>query len=204
MSLIVFGDSSSGNCLKVKWILDLLELDYEWSEIDVRTGATRRPDFLSLNPSGQVPAVRLEDGRTLAQSNAILVYFGENTPYTPADAYERARMFEWLFWEQYSHEPYIAVRRFLLAYRKKAPEDLSPQLLERGNGALARMEQGLEGRDWLAGDSLSLADISLVAYTRMAGEGGFELADYPRVSAWVERVEARLGLDATTRALAPA
>ncbi|MBX7250008.1 MAG: glutathione S-transferase family protein [Caulobacteraceae bacterium] len=204
MTLTVFGDSTSGNCLKVKWILDLLEIDYQWTEIDVRSGETRQAPFLTLNPSGQVPAVRLADGRTLAQSNAILTYFGEGTRLIPKDKFDRARMFEWLFWEQYSHEPYIAVRRFQLAYLKKRPEDLSPHLKERGDAALARMETGLENREWLAGTDLSLADIALAAYTRMAGDGGFELADYPRVCAWVDRVEAALGLDASSRRCVPA
>ena len=139
MALKVFGDSTSGNCLKVKWILDSLNIDYEWTEIDVRTGETRSAEFLSLNPSGQVPAVHFEDGRTLAQSNAIMVYFAEGTPLIPVDAFERARMFEWLFWEQYSHEPYIAVRRYLLVYLKKHPDELDPKLFERGSAALAQL-----------------------------------------------------------------
>jgi glutathione S-transferase len=204
MSLTVFGDSTSGNCLKVKWILDRLNIDFEWTEIDVRTGATRLPEYLALNPAGQVPAVRFEDGRTLAQSNAIMVFFAEGTDLIPADRFERARMFEWLFWEQYSHEPTVAVRRYHLAYLKKRPEELDPKLFEKGSAALARMEEGLSGRDWLVGDRLSLADVALVAYTRMAGEGGFDLKLYPRVDAWVDRVEAELGLDASTRTLAPA
>jgi glutathione S-transferase len=203
MTLTVFGDSSSGNCLKVKWILDLLDIDHHWTEIDVRTGETRQAAFLILNPSGQVPAVRLADGRTLAQSNAIMTFFAEGTALIPQDKFERARMFEWLFWEQYSHEPYIAVRRYQLLYLKKKPQDVSPHLKERGDAALARMEAGLSNRRWLAGDGLSLADIALVAYTRMAADGGFVVADYPRVDAWVERVEAALGLNASTRACAP-
>jgi len=204
MTLTVFGDSTSGNCLKVKWVLDRLEVDYRWTEIDVRSGLTRRPEFLAVNPSGQVPAVVFGDGRTLSQSNAIMTFYGEGTPLVPEDRYERARMFEWLFWEQYSHEPYIAVRRYQLGYLKKSPDELDPKLFERGSAALARMEQGLDGRDWLAGGALSLADIALVAYTRMAGDGGFDLGLYPRVCAWVERVERALGLDASTRCLVPA
>lgn len=204
MTLTVFGDSTSGNCLKVKWILERLNIDYAWTEINVRLGATRTAEFLSLNPSGQVPAVRFEDGRVLAQSNAIIGYIAENTELVPSEPFERARMYEWMFWEQYSHEPYIAVRRYQLVYLNKQPEELDPRLFERGSAALARMEAGLEGRDWLAGDRLSLADVALVAYTRMAGSGGFDLGLYPRVSDWVNRVERALDLDASTRDLAPA
>ncbi len=203
MTLTLFGDSTSGNCLKVKWILDRLNVDYAWTEIDVRAGTTRSAEYLSLNPAGQVPAVRFEDGRVLAQSNAIIGYIAENTELVPTDPFERARMYEWLFWEQYSHEPYIAVRRYQLVYLKKQPEELDPRLFERGSAALARMEAGLAGRDWLAGDRLSLADVALVAYTRMAGSGGFDLALYPRVAAWVDRTERALDLDASTRNPAP-
>lgn len=204
MTLHVYGDSTSGNCLKVKWALDRLSIDYDWTEIDVRTGATRTPEFLAKNPSGQVPAVVFQDGRALSQSGAIMLHLAEGSDMVPDDAHERARMYEWMFWEQYSHEPYIAVRRYQMAYLKMAPDELDPKLFERGSAALARMELGLEGRDWFAGDRLSLADVALVAYTRMAASGGFDLALYPRVSAWVNRVEQALGLDASTRDLAPA
>src|ERR1700748_3579558 len=112
----VSGDSISGNCLKVRWVLDLLEIPYEWVETSALSGVTRQPAFLALNPAGQVPAVVLDDGRTLAPPNAILLYLARDTVLIPADAYDRARMFEWLFWEQYSHEPYVAVRRFQLRY----------------------------------------------------------------------------------------
>ena len=126
MTLTVYGDSRSGNCLKVRWLLDRLGRAYDWLETDIMTGVTRMPDFLALNPAGQVPLVVLEDRRTLAQSNAILAHFGEGTDLIPADAYQRARMFEWLFWEQYSHEPYVAVARFRMAY-----EGLPREALER-------------------------------------------------------------------------
>ena len=128
MAIQVYGDSVSGNCLKVKWILDRLKVPYDWTELDVRTGATRTPQFLAINPSGQVPAVVLEDGRALSQSNAILLYFAEDTELTPIDAYERARMYEWMFWEQYSHEPYVAVRRFHMHYLGKSEDELDPKL----------------------------------------------------------------------------
>jgi len=192
--LTVYGDNRSGNCLKVKWLLDWLRRDYRWVETDVTTGVTRSPQFLALNPAGQTPTIVLEDGRALAQSNAILVHMGEGTALVPADAYDRARMFEWLFWEQYSHEPYIAVARFQRVLAGKSADEIEPRLMERGHAALARMEAGLEGREWLAGGAVSLADLALVAYTRVAHEGGFGMEAYPNVTAWVARVEAALGI----------
>ena len=194
--LTVFGDIRSGNCLKVKWLLDRLGHDYRWIETDVMSGATRSTEFLAMNSAGQVPTVVFEDGRALAQSNAIIGYFGEGTPFVPADPWERARMYEWLFWEQYSHEPCIAVARFQRAFLGKAAEEIEPRLMERGRAALDRMEGALAGRDWLVGEGLTLADIALVAYTRVAHEGGFDLADYPAVQLWVARVEQALGIAA--------
>ncbi|WP_439472020.1 glutathione S-transferase family protein [Brevundimonas sp.] len=187
--LTVYGDIRSGNCLKVKWLLDWLGRDYRWVETDVTTGVTRSAQFLALNPAGQTPTIVLADGRPLAQSNAILVHMGEGTAMIPADPYDRAKMFEWLFWEQYSHEPCIAVVRFQRAIAGNAAEEIDPRLVEKGYAALARMEAGLEGRDWLAGEAASLADLALVAYTRVAHEGDFDLAAYPAVRGWVARVE---------------
>lgn len=192
--LTVYGDIRSGNCLKVKWLLDRLGRDYRWIETDVMSGVTRSPEFLALNPAGQTPTVVLEDGRALAQSNAILGYFGEGTPFIPADAYDRARMYEWLFWEQYSHEPYIAVVRFQRVLAGKRADEIEPRLMQRGHAALARMEAALTDREWLVGDGPSLADLALVAYTRVAPDGDFDLAAYPAVVAWIGRVEAAFGI----------
>ena len=192
--LKVYGDLRSGNCLKVKWVLDHRGLAYEWIAVDIMAGESRTPDFLAMNSAGQVPTVVLADGRPLAQSNAILLHFAEGTDLVPAARYERATMLEWLFWEQYSHEPYVAVRRFLIAYQGKDPADLDPKLEERGRQALDRMEARLAEADWLAGDALSAADLSLLAYTRMAGEGGFDLGEWPAVTRWIARTEAALGL----------
>ena len=192
--LTVYGDIRSGNCLKVKWMLERLGRDYRWVETDVTTGVTRSPRFLALNPAGQTPTVVLEDGRALAQSNAILVHLAEGTPFIPADAYDRARMFEWLFWEQYSHEPYIAVARFQRTLAGKAADEIEPRLMERGRAALDRMEAALADRDWLAGEAVSLADLALVAYTRVAPEGGFDLGPYPAIRGWITRTEAAFGL----------
>ena len=192
--LTVYGDIRSGNCLKVKWMLERLGRDYRWVETDVTTGVTRSPRFLALNPAGQTPTVVLEDGRALAQSNAILVHLAEGTPFIPTDAYDRARMFEWLFWEQYSHEPYIAVARFQRTLGGKAADEIEPRLMERGRAALDRMEAALADRDWLAGEAVSLADLALVAYTRVAPEGGFDLGPYPAIRGWIARTEAAFGL----------
>jgi glutathione S-transferase len=192
--LRVYGDSVSGNCLKVKWVLDRLGVPYAWEEVDVLGGRTRTPEFLALNPAGQVPLVVFPDGRALAQSNAIIFHFAEGSDLIPPDGYARARMLEWMFWEQYSHEPYVAVRRFQLHYLKRPADTLDPKLYERGSAALARMETALEKTPFLVDDRVSLADVALVAYTRVAHEGGFDLVGYPQVKAWVARVEAELGI----------
>jgi glutathione S-transferase len=194
MTLQIWGDSRSGNCLKVKWTAERLGLAYVWTELDVLSGATRTPDFLALNPAGQVPLVLLADGRPLAQSNAVILHLAEGSDLIPTDAYERARMLEWMFWEQYSHEPYIAVARFRRSLLRVPAEEIEPRLMERGRAALARMAQQLERAPFLVGAALTLADIALVAYTRVAHEGGFDLDAYPPVRAWVARVEAALGL----------
>ena len=188
----IYGDSISGNCLKVKWVADLLGLSYDWIETDIMVGASRTPAFLAMNPAGQVPAVILDDGRSLAQSNAIILHLAEGSDLIPRDAYDRARMLEWMFWEQYSHEPYVAVARFQVRYQGKAVADLEPRLVERGKAALQRLEDGLAASLFLVGETLTLADVALVAYTRMAHDGGFDLADYPHVKAWVARVEEAL------------
>jgi len=185
----IHGDSISGNCLKVKWTADFLGLDYRWIETGVLNGDTRTPAFLALNPAGQVPVVVLADGRSLAQSNAIILHLAEGSALTPDEPYPRAKMLEWLFWEQYSHEPYIAVARFQMKYLGKIAASLDAKLVERGHGALKRLDQALVTSDYLVGERCTLADISVVAYTRVAHEGGFDLALYPAVRAWIRRVE---------------
>jgi glutathione S-transferase len=190
--ITIYGDPISGNCLKVKWTAEHLGIAFTWIDIDVTKAETRTPEFLAINPAGQVPTVVLEGGRPLAQSNAIILHLAEGSALIPADAYQRAKMFEWLFWEQYSHEPYVAVARFQVKYLGKAVAELDPKLVERGAAALKRLDEALTGADFLAGVGLSLADIALVAYTRMAHDGGFDLAHYPAVQAWIARVEAAL------------
>jgi glutathione S-transferase len=190
----IFGDSISGNCLKVKWVANLLNRPYEWVEIDIMQGQSRTPEFLAMNPWGQVPVVLLEDGRPLAQSNAIMLHLAEGTDLIPSDAYDRAKMFEWLFWEQYSHEPTVAVVRFKVKYQKMAVADVDPVLFGKARACLERMEDHLTDRTFFVGDSLSLADVALVAYTRMAPDGGFDLSPYPALLSWIGRVESALGL----------
>ena len=190
----IFGDSISGNCLKVKWTADHLSLPYDWIEVDILNGGSRTAEFLAMNPAGQVPTVVLADGRPLAQSNAIIVHFAEGSSLIPADPYARARMFEWLFWEQYSHEPYVAVLRFQVRYLGKRPDEVDPKLVERAHGALRRLEAALTGRAFLVADSVTLADVALVAYSRMAPDGGIDLDAYPALRAWIGRVEAVLNI----------
>ncbi len=188
----IYGDSISGNCLKVRWVAEYLGLPFDWIETDILKGESRTPQFLALNPAGQVPLVVLNDGRPLAQSNAIILHLAEGSDLIPTDAYDRARMLEWMFWEQYSHEPYVAVARFHVRYSGKAVADLEPRLVERGHSALQRLEDGLAVSPFLVGAAVSLADVALVAYTRLAHEGGFDLGRYPKVQSWVKRVEAAL------------
>lgn len=191
----VYGSSQSGNCLKVKWTTERLGVPFEWIEVDAFSGATRAPEFLKLNPAGQVPVVLLDDGRTLAQSNAIMLHLAEGSSLIPCDRYERAKMFEWLFWEQYSHEPAIAVRIARRFYLKTPEADLDPALMTKGKAALARMQAQLAETPYLVGPEFTLADIALVAYTRAAHRGGFDLGDYPAVKSWVARVQHNLGLE---------
>lgn len=194
MALRIYGDSISGNCLKVKWTADRLGLAYDWIETNVLTAETRTAEFLALNPAGQVPLVVLADGRPLAQSNAIIFHLAEGSALIPSDAFDRAKMLEWMFWEQYSHEPYIAVARFQMRYLGRPAESLEARLVERGAAALARLETQLKQSPFLVGERVTLADVALVAYTRVAHEGGFDLSLYPAVEAWVGRVEADLGI----------
>ena len=186
----IYGDRQSGNCLKVLWTAEVLGLDYSWIDIDVLADQTKTPEFLAINPAAQVPCVVLADGRMLAQSNAIMLYLAEGSRLIPTDAYDRAKMLEWLFWEQYSHEPYIAVVRFQRHMAGLKPEEIEPKLVQRGYAALDRMELALSTSAYLVGAEASLADMALVAYTRLAHQGGFDLAAYPHIRGWIKRVEA--------------
>jgi glutathione S-transferase len=194
MTIQILGDSISGNCLKVKFVSDLLSIPCQWEEVDILQGETRTAAFLAINPAGQVPVILLDDGRSIAQSNAIILYLAAGSRLIPNDDFARAKMMEWLFWEQYSHEPYIAVARFQVVYQLKPVAQLDVRLIERGNAALARLELAVREQRFLVGDTMTLADISLVAYTRMAYQGGFDLNLYPSLRSWVSRVESELGL----------
>src|SRR5262245_51556672 len=192
--MLIYGDIRSGNCQKVKITADWLGLGYDWHPIDVVAGQTRTAEFLALNPMGQVPTVVLDDGRVLAQSNAIIRYLAHDSALLPDDPYLRAKVDEWLFWEQYSHEPYIAVCRFQMVYLGKSVGDLDTEKVKRGYAALARMEHQLALTPYLAGGHFSLADVSLLAYTRVAPEGGFHLEGYKALRRWISASEKALGL----------
>jgi glutathione S-transferase len=194
--VLLYDSPVSGNCYKVRLLLAHLGLPYERREVDVVDRSTR-PELLGgLNPALRVPTLVLDDGRPLAESNAIISYFGEGTSFVPTDRYERAQMLQWMFFEQYDHEPAIAVVRFWLAYSGE-PERFADRLEERtaaGYRALGAMERHLEdGRSWLVGDGMTLADISLYAYTHVADEGGFELDRFPAIVGWLGRVASTPG-----------
>ena len=191
----IYGDLISGNCLKIKYVADFLGLAYEWVPVDIMQGQSRTPEFLARNPAGQVPVVELDDGRYLAQSNAIIGYLAQGSSLLPDDAYLRAKVYELLFWEQYSHEPYVAVCRFVMRYQGKTREQREPMRVERGEAALDFMERGLEGRTWFVGETMTIADIALLAYTRLAHEGGFDLSNRPAVRSWISRCEQALSID---------
>jgi len=193
--VLLYNSRISGNCYKVRLLLAQLGIPYEMRDVDV-VDRTDPRDFLDgLNPVRRAPTLVLDDGRPLAESNAILWYFGEGTRFVPEDRYDRAKALQWMFFEQYEHEPAIAVARFLKTYSGKPEwwEAQREQLTKRGYKALDALEQGLQGRDWLAGDSMTIADIALYAYTHAADEGGFSLDEYPAIRAWLDRVAAQPG-----------
>jgi glutathione S-transferase len=193
--MLLYDSPVSGNCFKVRLLLAHLGIPYERRTVDVadRSG---RPELLGgLNPALRVPTLVLDDGRPLAESGAILWYFGDGTRFVPADPYQRAQVLQWMFFEQYDHEPAIAVVRFWLAYSGR-PEAFADRLVERtaaGYRALDALELGLDGRSWLVGDGMTLADIALYAYTHVAHEGGFDLARYRAIRSWLDRVASQPG-----------
>jgi glutathione S-transferase len=191
----VYGMSSSGNCYKVRLLLEQLQVRYQWVEIDTRSGATHSSEFLAKNPNGRVPLLEFEPGHFLAESDAILFYLAEGTTFWPQHRRERAEVLQWMFFEQYSHEPYIAVARYICAFlpHDHARRSELPRLHERGGQALTVMEQHLSQRAFFVAESYSIADIALYAYTHAAADGGFELARYPAISAWLARIESQPG-----------
>lgn len=189
----IYGLRSSGNCYKLQHLLDTLGRPYRWIETDSTAGATRTAEFLALNPNGKVPLLVLEDGRRLAESNAILCYLAEGTPFLPSDPWERARTLQWMFFEQYSHEPYVATPRYICRH---FPADHPrraelPGRLEKGHAALKVMEGHLATRQFFVGERYGIADIALYAYTHVAPDGGLELTAYPKVREWLARVAAQ-------------
>ncbi len=191
----IYGDVRSGNCDKVRYTADLLKLAYEWIELDSVQGATRTLDFLARFPQGQVPAVILADGRCLVQSNAIMRYLARGSRLLPTDPYVQAKIDEWLFWEQNSHEFFIANSIGHMTYKGQSKETREPWRVERGEKALDHMEQQLSGRDWLVGDALTIADIALFAYTCNADKGGFDLSARAQVRQWLARCERAINLE---------
>jgi glutathione S-transferase len=187
----IYGMQDSGNCYKPRLLMAKLGKPFAHVEVSSRDGSTRRPEYLARNANGKVPLLEIEDGRYLAESNAILLYLGEGTPFVPEDRYLRALVYQWLFFEQYSHEPYVAVRRAILKYPERASQATPERLavtLEAGNKALGVMETELLKSPFLVGDGMTIADIALFAYTHEAGMGGFDLGAYPAVTAWLGRV----------------
>ena len=211
--IAVYGFSPSGNCHKLRLLLSQLGKreghDYRWIETDSAIGETRTSDYLAKNPNGKVPMIELDDGRVLVESNAILCWLAEGTSFLPADPWQKAQALSWLFFEQYSHEPYIAVARFVCGWTPMdSPRraDL-PKLRERGHAALAVMETHLASNAWFSGNDYGIADIALYAYTCVAPHGGIELAAYPALRGWLARIETTPGFvpqpapDATAQAL---
>ncbi len=186
----VYGDVYSGNCYKLKLLLTQLGRAHEWVHVDVVKGQSRTPAFLARNPNGKIPLLELEDGRTLAESNAILHYLATGTAFLATESFAHAQMLQWMFFEQYSHEPQIAVARYIVRYlgRPAAQEERLQKTYEPGRRALGVMEQQLAREPWFAGGRYSIADIALYAYTHVAHEGGFDLAPFPAIQAWLGRV----------------
>lgn len=187
----VWGMSSSGNCHKVKLILDYLKIRYEWIETDTRHNATQTEEFKKMNPNARVPLVQLDDGTFLPESNAILYYFAQGSSFWPPDKMSQARVLQWMFFEQYDHEPRLAVNRaiqsiFNVIAERRAEYDAN---LPKGYKALSIMESHLANNKWFGADTASIADIALYAYTHVADEGGFSLADYPHIRAWLGAME---------------
>lgn len=195
MTLTVYGMKASGNCYKVQLLLEQLGRDYRWIEVNSAAGETRTPEFLARNPNGKVPLLELADGRSLSESNAILGFLAEDSPYLPTDRWQRALVHQWLFFEQYSHEPYVAVARFIMGWLPpEHPRQLElPRLRERAHQALQVMEKHLASREFMVDAGYTIADIALYAYTHDAPRGGIELSRYPAIQRWLGRVESQPG-----------
>jgi glutathione S-transferase len=190
--MLVYGDSISGNCYKIQLLCSQLDIPHDWQEVDILNGETRTAEFLTMNANGKIPLLVLPDGHCLAESNAILMYLAGDSELAGKDRFERAKVLQWMFFEQYSHEPNIATSRFIVRYLG-SPPDRQAALEEKrigGYKALDVMEGQLADNDFFVGGDYSLADIALYAYTHTADEGGFDLKGYPSIRAWLSRVEA--------------
>ncbi|HGU9766108.1 TPA: glutathione S-transferase family protein [Acinetobacter baumannii] len=189
--MIIYGDVNSGNCYKIKLLLSLLNINHRWIHVDILNKDTQTAEFLYLNPNGKIPVLVLDDGRVLSESNAILGYLAEGTELIPADPYMKAKMYQWMFFEQYSHEPFIAVARFINKYLGLAPERIEEyhKLQPKGHKALSIMNKALVEHDYLVGNKFTIADIALYAYTHVAEEGGFDLKLYPNIQEWCQRIQ---------------
>jgi len=193
-ALTLHGMTGSGNCYKPALLMRQLGIPFEWREVDILAGGSRTPEFLARNPNGKVPLLEVTDGgqtRALAESNAMLCYLAEGTPLLPEDRWSRAQVLQWLFFEQYSHEPYIATVRFWVKYLRKQDEwrEKIAEASKKGNAALGVMEQQLARTPFLAGGAYSIADIALYAYTHVAHEGGYSMERYPAIRQWLARIE---------------
>lgn len=192
----LYGDSQSGNCYKIQLLMSHLDIEFQWQHVNILGGGTHTDEFLAINPNGKIPVLQLLDGSYLSESNAILNYLAEGSDYLPTDRLLRAKILQWQFFEQYSHEPYLATSRFIVKYlgRPKKHEAVLQAKKSGGYKALqvmeTHLENSLEKNDWLVGDQLSIADISLYGYTHVAHEGGFGLSDFPFIMAWLKRVRA--------------
>ena len=187
----IYGDLASGNCYKIKLLLLLLKLPHLWQHMDILAGHTRTPEFLALNANGKIPLLQEDDGFCVAESNAILCYLAEYSPYMPATSRERAHVMQWLFFEQYSHEPNIATARYFKRYLQQHEHPDLPARHAGGYRALAVMERQLAQQTFMAGAAFTIADIALYAYTHVAADGGFELQSFPQVQRWIRDIEAR-------------
>ena len=193
----IYGDSISGNCYKLQLVCAQLGIDHTWHEIDIMAGEARSDEFLEMNPNGKVPLLALPDGRFLSESNAILFYLADGSSLIGSGRFRAANILRWMFFEQYSHEPFIATSRFIIQYLGSPPERQADLDAKKDGGykALDVMEQELGANDFIANNTYSIADIALYAYTHVAGEGGFDLSDYARINEWLKRVEDQPGFE---------
>ncbi len=191
----VYDSDGSGNGYKVWLLLNFLRKPYKWVGVDILAGETKSPDFLKINPVGKIPVLEFEDGRRLIESNAIMTFLADGTDWIPSDPFQKAQMFSWMFWEQYSHEPNVAVLRFWHHYLEMTPELKAqvPEKEKKAYAALDIMEMQLSHTDWLVGDGPTLADIALYAYTHVAEEAELDMSDYPAIRAWIGRFAALPG-----------